>query len=305
MPTVKELQREARAAGIRYAGLNKAALEAALRAYSTTGVKPKKGKRRAVAPPLQDIDPMYLPDEALRHFDCDQVYALTGKIPIDKYQSRVEAAENGHFACVKMMDEKGIGVSLSPNERYENNIDILAEAYAQANFKFIEWALTESGNHYYILPPRSWVSLARDQVYQTLVIAIENYGRRTSRQLPGYNRDTMPPTKQVFSLIMGKLIRDIPKSNDFIRWAVSPETNPKYFMEFATTMEWIKYMILHKEFGSMAFYLEEADITKKRKIVAKLNTLIHTDPKKYIDLREFLMANSHLIPNIHYPSQRS
>jgi hypothetical protein len=77
MPTVKELIVQARAAGIRYAGLNKAALEEALRTYYATGVEPKrgKGKRRAAAPPPRvvpvGIDPLRLTADALRHFDCD------------------------------------------------------------------------------------------------------------------------------------------------------------------------------------------------------------------------------------------
>jgi hypothetical protein len=278
MPTVKELIVQARAAGIRYAGLNKTELEEALRAHYA-------------------VDPLNLPRDALRHFDCDQEYALTGRISHNRYESRLEAAKNGHFACVKMMDENerksGKLSSISINQRYDDNVNILIEAWNQGELKFIDWALNRSGNPYYIVPVSTWSDIAYRRAYGILASAILNYGQRSWTQLAPRNIRE-PPTPEVFSDIVRQAIDDLPESGDFLEWAVSTDTNPKYAMEFVSTPDVIDFIVHGLNFSALVFHLEQADRPTRRKIVARLNTLASNPMMK--NLRRFLMANSHLIP---------
>jgi hypothetical protein len=294
MPTVKELIVQARAAGIRYSGLNKAALEEALRTYHTSGAKPKRGKgkgpRRRVVP--TGIDPLRLTADALRHFDCDQVYALTGVIPLSQYDSRLEAAKNGHFACVKMMDEKGIDVPRSEAEHLTDNIAILVMAWNQGDLDFIDWALNRSGDRHYVLPPNVWQHLAEAHDYRTLASAINNYGKWTKRQEAPYHILTQVDYINLWSNIMRIAIADLPRSKDFLFWVVSPKTNPKYHHEFASDIEWIDVMVSNRWFDRVN--LENLSEGRRQMIIKRMVYLITIDPNRHTELISFLKARNWL-----------
>jgi hypothetical protein len=132
MPTVKELIVIARREGVKYTGLRKVALERALAAHFGAT------SRRTASPKRSTIN---FPEDVRRHFDCDQEYALTGTVPIDRYKSRLEAAKNGHFSCVRMMDEKGIGVPTRVFKLHDENMKILDYAFEYNDDNFITWAL--------------------------------------------------------------------------------------------------------------------------------------------------------------------
>jgi hypothetical protein len=251
--------------------------------------KNKQAMTQGIEPPLLGV-----PEESMRYFDCDQQYALTGVLPLDKYRTRLEAAENGHFACVKMMDEKGIDVPRSTTKHLTDNFNILITAWKQGNLDFVDWALNRSGDRHYVLPPHTWHDLADAHDYRTLASAISNYGKWTTKQIKRYPMLTIW-TLNPHSYIMKKAVADLPQSGGFLFWIVSPKMNPEMYSKFAANPDWIDVMVEQGWYERI--HLGDIPMPVRRNILSRMLYLVRTSsPGQYSELRAFLKAHKRWMP---------